>query len=176
MVIQELDYIKDGRSGGKQLQVNARAAIKFINNALSQPNSNLKGLFLMTCFFALIAFIKLAGQSVLDASKCNANSRGPDDMILSCCMQVLQNGNKAVSMFVILIHICVDSHTEYFMLAICYFELTLRLNTLSSVVLKYFKSSYYFWLYGKLVPFLLFYTECSSTSLVFEFSINLQFS
>lgn len=43
MVIQELDYIKDGRSGGKSLQNNARAAVRFINENLLEKTSNLKG-------------------------------------------------------------------------------------------------------------------------------------
>lgn len=43
MVIQELDYIKDGRSGGKNLQCNAQLAVKFINEMLLEKNSHCKG-------------------------------------------------------------------------------------------------------------------------------------
>lgn len=43
-VIQELDYIKDGRSGVKRLQHNAQHAVKFIHENLVAKRRNFKGI------------------------------------------------------------------------------------------------------------------------------------
>lgn len=43
MVIQELDYMKDGRDGRQVLQMSARKAVNFINENLLRENTTLKG-------------------------------------------------------------------------------------------------------------------------------------
>lgn len=42
-VIQELDYMKDGKSGVKQLQRNAQHAVRFIHENLVAKRKNFKG-------------------------------------------------------------------------------------------------------------------------------------
>lgn len=47
IVMQELDYFKDGRSGSPAMLKSARKAVKFINDNLIQPHTRLKGSFVI---------------------------------------------------------------------------------------------------------------------------------
>lgn len=44
IVIQELDYFKDGRSGSPTMLKAAKKAIKFINDMLIRKHTKLKGI------------------------------------------------------------------------------------------------------------------------------------
>ncbi|KRT80396.1 hypothetical protein AMK59_8785, partial [Oryctes borbonicus] len=72
IVIQELDYFKDGRSGSSVMLKASKKAITFINNNLSQKHPRLKG------------------QTVKEELYQRESSANPDDSILFCCLQLVQ--------------------------------------------------------------------------------------
>lgn len=81
MVIQELDYFKDGRAGSRSLQELANKAVKFINEQLTSTSSN------------------LIGQTVQDALKDKFLSSNSDDGILNCCLQLKERGHDCVCFY-----------------------------------------------------------------------------
>lgn len=94
IVVQELDYMKDGRDCKQFLQTSARRAVDFINKSLRNHNNTLKG---GKARFLFVFIVLFSGQSVLDAAEHCIHSKNADDGILACCMQVLERGNRAVS-------------------------------------------------------------------------------
>lgn len=90
IVIQELDYFKDGRAGSRSLQELANKAVKFINQQLTSSTSN------------------LIGQPVRDALKDTFISSNSDDGILNCCLQLKEEGYDCVSF-----HYFVYLHSKY---------------------------------------------------------------
>lgn len=80
MVIQELDYFKDGYSlsekhpVSKIIQTRCRKAVKFINECLIAGKQNFKG------------------QPVQRAAETRLKGHSADDSILSCCVQLFSEG------------------------------------------------------------------------------------
>ncbi|XP_017778021.1 PREDICTED: transcriptional protein SWT1-like [Nicrophorus vespilloides] len=73
MVIQELDYFKDGYGvKSKQLQKECRKAIKFINECLVAKKDN------------------LIGESAMESAQNQYQGRSADDSILGSCLRIAQ--------------------------------------------------------------------------------------
>ncbi|KAK9702341.1 PIN domain [Popillia japonica] len=77
IVIQELDYFKDGRSGSPTMLKAAKKAIKFINDMLIRKHTKLKG------------------QTVREALQ-QEPSGNSDDGILFCCVKLAQMSDSVI--------------------------------------------------------------------------------
>ncbi|GJQ68173.1 hypothetical protein Trydic_g16823 [Trypoxylus dichotomus] len=78
IVVQELDYFKDGRLGSPVMLIAAKKAIKFINDNLIQKHPRLKG------------------QTVAEELYQKGSSSNPDDSILFYCLQLAQTSKNVI--------------------------------------------------------------------------------
>ncbi|XP_025831482.1 transcriptional protein SWT1-like [Agrilus planipennis] len=78
IVIQELDYIKDGKNAHEFLRKRAQIAIKFINACLQSDKKILQG------------------QNMSDVMQNMTPNTCADDAILNCCLQILRRKNRVI--------------------------------------------------------------------------------
>ncbi|KAF5288226.1 hypothetical protein FQA39_LY03994 [Lamprigera yunnana] len=91
IVIQELDFLKECTSE-KKLKRYSQAAIRFINEKLSQKHPQLKGDEVLIYYANTVNFL---GQSIQEATQ-QFPTKNADDSILYCCMQIMEKENRAM--------------------------------------------------------------------------------